>query len=56
MIFMNVNLYGLTCMQNFEVTTQVANDLIGKHIQIGFEFILKHGLQSRNTVDTLWVL
>jgi hypothetical protein len=28
MIFMNVNLDGLTCMQKFEVTTQVANDLI----------------------------
>jgi hypothetical protein len=56
MIFLNVNLDGLTWMQNFEVTTQVAIDLIWKYIQIGFEFkfILKQGLQARNTVDTMW--
>jgi hypothetical protein len=53
---MTVNLDGLTCMQKFEVTTQVANDLIWIIIQIGFEFefILKQGLHSRNTVDTLY--
>jgi hypothetical protein len=56
MIFLNVNLDGLTWMQNFEVTTQVAIDLIWKYIQIGFEFkfILKQGLQARNIVDTMW--
>jgi hypothetical protein len=38
-----------------KLQTQLANDLIGKYIQIGFEFefILKQGLQSRNIVDTL---
>jgi hypothetical protein len=37
MIFMNVNLFGLTCMKNFEDTIQLAFelDLINKE---GFEF------------------
>jgi hypothetical protein len=54
MIFMNVNLDGLTCKQKFEVTTQVTHDLIRKYIQIEFEFILKQGLHARNNVCTLW--
>jgi hypothetical protein len=56
MIFMNVNLDGLTCMQNFEVTIQlVAIDLLWKYIQIGlaFEFILKQNLHARNIVDKM---
>jgi hypothetical protein len=36
MIFMNVNLDVLTCMQNFDVTTQVANDLIWTIFKLDF--------------------
>jgi hypothetical protein len=56
MIFMNVNLDGFTCMQNFEATTEVAIGLLWKYIQIGlgFEFIFKQSLHATNIVYILW--
>jgi hypothetical protein len=54
MIFMNVNLFGLTCMKNFEDTIQLAFelDLINKE-GFEFEYELELGLQWSSTVTTL---
>jgi hypothetical protein len=54
MILRNVNLYDLTCMQNFEVALEVVYGLLWIIFKEGFEFefILKQGLQYGSTVDT----
>jgi hypothetical protein len=51
---MNVNLFGLTCMKNFEDTIQLAFelDLINKE-GFEFEYELELGLQWSSTVTTL---
>jgi hypothetical protein len=47
---MNVNLYGLTCINKFEVYLQVAIGLGLNNIQKnGFEFESKH--KPRHTID-----
>jgi hypothetical protein len=51
MIFRNVNLYDPTCMQNIEVTTQVAYALIWTIFKRDLNFTLKQGLHGRTTVD-----
>jgi hypothetical protein len=55
---MNVNLDGLTCMQKFEVSLQVANGTWFTNIQtrFDFEFKLKPKLHCTCTADTLSLL
>jgi hypothetical protein len=54
MIFKNVNLYDLTCMQNFEVTIQVFYALLWIifKMDLNLNSILKQGSYHRNIVDT----
>jgi hypothetical protein len=51
MIFINVNLDSLTCMQKFEVTTQVTNDLIW--IIFKLDLNLNSYLNKIHTMGTL---
>jgi hypothetical protein len=54
MIFMNVNLDNLTCMQNFDVTTQVAIDLMWIIFKVHLN--LNSHLDKVYTVDGLELL